>query len=110
MAKPTATAAVVDLHVIHGARPATVGDLFFLDASKDFVEHLLAHLERIVVGVEIFSVGKIQRQPVVYLHRREVAAMVFERQPEYAREKRSRGGLVSRRNNGVVEFDGHRFA
>src|SRR3712207_270768 len=100
-------ATMIDIHILQGIRLAAVGNAFGLDAPKDRIEVLLAHLERVMVNLglvtageiaaPILMIGEIHRQRTVDLHRREVVDRVFvETQAKYLREEPSRRDLVTR--------------
>ena len=59
---PSATS-MVDLHIVQGVEwPAPVAEAFRLDTREDRIELLFAHLERIVVDLELRAIVEIQRQ------------------------------------------------
>src|SRR6476620_3893396 len=89
-------------------RPAAVGEAFPLDAPEDGVELRIAHHERVMVAFEVGIGVEIEGKPVVHPDLGEMRhrALVFE--PEDAGEEPCGFFLVARRNDGVVEDDGHR--
>src|SRR5215469_15926143 len=105
---PTSTAAMVDVAVGARARPAAIADPRRLHSAENLIELGLADHEGVVVRLELAALVEIERQPVIDLHRCEMRmrALVFE--PEDTGEELGRGDFVVRRDDGVVEDDGHR--
>src|ERR1044071_451937 len=81
-------AAMIDLHVLSGVRPAAINEALFLNAPKDRVELRFTDLERIVLNRDIATVGKIERQCVIHLHGREMMnGALLKREPENSRKE-----------------------
>src|SRR5712691_444418 len=81
-----AAAPVVDLHVGARARPAAIGDPLLLDARENRVELRVAHLEGIVMHLEIAALVEIEGQRLVDLDRREMGMRTVVFEPENPRE------------------------
>ena len=102
------TAAMVDLHIFVGVRPATIDEAFCPNAREDRIELRFTNLESIVMTRDAIAVGKIQCQRVVDFHRREVSDRAFvEWKSHNPREELCRRDLVVRWNDSVIEFNRH---
>ena len=92
-------------------RFAPIRNAFRPNASEDRVELRFADLEGIVMDIEPFIVEiivEIKRERVIHSQWRKVPDFSFiERQSEYPCEELRRLDFVSRRYNGVIEFDRH---
>src|SRR5215471_7754512 len=87
---------------------AAVSEPRRLDASEDGVELGVADMKGVVVAFELaVLVAEQHRHLVVDAHRREIMDG-FGLQSEEFRKETCRRHLVMRRDNGVVEDDGHR--
>src|SRR5215471_11484900 len=106
--KAAAATAVIDLHILGGARPAAIGEALAADAVENPVEFRLAHPERVVVPLEAVPIVEIDRQRLVDPHRREVrdGTVVFE--TENPGEEAGGCLLVAGGDDRVVEYDAHR--
>src|SRR5437016_8707232 len=104
--KTAAAAPIVELAVIEAPRRATKHNIGLLDAPQDGVELAIGDVKSQMMGVEIRIVVEQQSQLFVYSDRREMpgaAALCAENLSEEFR----RGGFVARRNDGVIERNGH---
>src|SRR5581483_11326725 len=97
----------VDLAVLERKGAAAIGDAFLLDAGEDRVELGLADLERVVMALEAFLDGEVERERVVDAHFSEMPATALIAKAEDAREEPRTLLLVTRGNDGVVENDTH---
>src|SRR4051812_18911698 len=96
-----------DLHVFRRKWPASIGDAFALDACKDLVELLLAHLEGKMLRMAGFVRIEIQGQGSVDAHRSEMRDGAFIGKAEDTSKKPCGLLLVTRRNDHVIKHDGH---
>src|SRR5690242_21140401 len=102
-----AAVAAVDLPVLWRERSAAIGDARVLYPAEDLVEFRLAHLEGVVVDLEIPVGVKIESERLVHLHRREVGLRACISQAEDSGEEPGALLLVAGGHDGVVEHDGH---
>src|SRR6516165_8805912 len=101
-----AALAVIDLHVLRGARPTAIGKALPADPVEDPVKLRLADLEGVMVPLEAVPIVEVDRQCLVDPHRSEMGdrALVFE--AKNPSEEPRRLFLVAGRNDRVVEDDG----
>ena len=108
--KVKATAAVSRVELAGMALPwiGPVGEMAFLDAMPDPIELALADEECIVLRVDFAGrIDVVERHLVVELYADKRPEGHGSRQFEEVRKKCSRGSLVMRCDDGVVELDCH---
>ena len=98
---------VVELAVVEAPRCAAIDELRLANAAEDGIELGIADVEGVVVALELLAVVEKERERVVDTYRREMAAFRIGMEAKNARKKLCRCPLVSGRNDGVVEGDGH---
>src|SRR5262249_55438144 len=84
-----------------------VGDTRGPDAGEDRVEFLLAHAEADVMTLELLSLGEIERQRLVDVHRGEVALRLRPGRAEKSGQALRPVDPIARRHDDVIELDGH---
>jgi len=110
IAEVRAAAAVlagVDLPGFPAAGVGVVGDAAVPDPAERRVELRLAHLERVVVRVDVVAGVVIQRDSVGQRDRCEVRHRRVDGQAQDVGEELRRGLRIVGRDDGVVQFDGH---
>src|SRR5437588_634632 len=66
------TIAMIDLHILRGARTTAVGEAFGADPAEDSVEFRFADLEGVVVPLEAVPIVEIDRQGLIDPHGSEM--------------------------------------
>jgi hypothetical protein len=79
----------------------------FPDPLKDSVKLSVAHLEGMVLPIEGGARVEVQHQRLVHPNGSEVRGRPLVGQAKDARKEPCRRFVVVRRNNGVIENDGH---
>src|SRR5262245_27357850 len=102
-----AAEARVDLHVGLAAGTTAIRDAGSPDAAEDRVEVMVADLETQVVTLESLAIGEVERQTLVDVDGRELALRYLPGYVEQAGQELRRLDSVVRRNDHVVEPDGH---
>ena len=108
IAKIDAAAAtpIVEHAVVEAPGGAAENNLRSLDAAQDRVEFAVADMEGVVMALELAVIVEQERQRLVDPNRREITgAPTLE--SEDLGEKLGGRGFVARRNDGVVERNGH---
>ena len=102
-----AAVAVVEFHVLMTLGTAAIDDVFGLDAAENAVELGVRDMESVVMVLALTCVVEVGRQPVVHSDRREMPAWPIVVESEYVSEEPRGFILVVRRNDGVIQLDGH---
>src|SRR5271156_890660 len=105
---PAAAVPVIDLTVVGAPRCAAIGELRLANAAEDGIELGIADREGVMVALELLDVVEKERERVVDTHRREMAAVRIGMETKNARKIFRRRPLITGRDDGVVEGDGHR--
>src|SRR6516165_6404729 len=106
--KTASATTVIDLHVVEGAGSAAISNALGADAIEDAVKLRLIDLEGVVMTLELRVIVEIEGQRVVDPQRREVRERTFITQTQDAGEEARRCFLVMRRDDRMVEHNGHR--
>src|SRR5262245_22901104 len=97
----------VDLHVVLAAGTAPVGKPRPLDAREDRLEVGVADAEAKVIALELVAIGEVEGQRPVHVNRRELSPGLLPRHGQEIGEKLRRFTAPARRNDDVIELDGH---
>src|SRR5215831_16576860 len=106
--KPASATTVIDLHVVEGAGSAAISNALGADAVEDAVKLHFVDFEGVVVTLELRVIVEIEGQRVVDPQGREVGERTFIAQTQDAGEETRRCFLVMRRDDRMVEHNGHR--
>ena len=104
---PASAVAVVEFHVLMTLGTAAIDDAFGLDAAKNGIELGVRDVESVVMVPELTRVVEVERQPFVHSDRREMPVWPIVVESEDVSEEPRRFILVVRRNDGVLQLNGH---
>src|SRR5262249_61663013 len=93
--------------IVAAGGAAAAGDAGGLDPPENRVEARVVHMEAEMVALELLPVGEIERQSLVDVARHEFAQGLAPGHVQQGGERPGPGVLVSRRDDDVVELDGH---
>ena len=105
--KPASAVAVVEFHVLMTLGTAAIDDAFGLYAAENGVELGVRDMESVVMVPELTRVVEVERQPVIHSDWRKMPAWPFVVESEDVSEEPRRFILVVRRNDGVIQLNGH---
>jgi hypothetical protein len=98
---------IVELAIVQAPRRAAVGKPRLFDAVENGIEFGIVHVERIMMTFKSLVRVEEERERLVDAYRREMSFCFFEGEAKNLRKKSRRRFLIARRNNGVIERDGH---
>jgi len=104
---PASAVAVVEFHVLMTSGTTAIDNAFGLDAAENGVELGVRDVESIVMVPEVTRIVEVERQPVIHSDRREMAVRPIVVESKDVSEEPRRFILVVRRNDGVIQLDGH---
>src|SRR5579883_271245 len=97
----------VELTVFEVPGIAAVGDARGAHALEDRIELRVIHVESVMMTLEAVLIGKVEGERRTDAHRGEMSPRPVIGEPEDIGEKPRRRILVMRRDDRVVEGDGH---
>lgn len=98
---------IVQLGVVAAPGRASINQASFLDAMKDGIEFCIRDMKCIMMALKIAVLIEEEGEALVDLHRREVLTKSSETKAKELCDLPRGRFLVSGRDDGVIEHDGH---